>query len=288
MMTVKQVSSLTGVSVRTLQFYDEIGLLKPTETTAAGYRLYGGGALEQLQQILFFKELDFPLKEIKAILESPQFDRAAAFVKQRELLMLKRDHLDGLLGLLDKLIKGETCMDFKEFDMSEYFQVLEDFKRTRTEDIVAQYGSIEKFEEMVSAMKAHEDEFADMAVKRYGSLESFTQAMKQSVSGLLDHGPAISQSEVGGLMEKTEELTRALTADLQRDPASPEVQAATEELIAFVNECSRGVDMGQNYWAMMAEHYGESPKAIEINDRKYGEGASRFMSLAIKAYLDRQ
>lgn len=78
MRTVKQVSALTGVSVRTLQFYDEIGLLKPTSVTEAGYRLYGDGALEVLQQILFFKELDFSLKEIKAILENPSFDRRAA------------------------------------------------------------------------------------------------------------------------------------------------------------------------------------------------------------------
>lgn len=93
MMTVKQVSTLTGVSVRTLQFYDEIGLFQPTEMTEAGYRLYDEHALEVLQQILFFKELDFTLKEIKAIMENPQFNKAAVFKKQRELIQLKRDRL---------------------------------------------------------------------------------------------------------------------------------------------------------------------------------------------------
>lgn len=86
MMTVKQVSVLTGVSVRTLQFYDEIGLLKPTQMTESGYRLYDESALEVLQQILFFKELDFTLKEIKVIMENPQFDKKAAFEKQKELI----------------------------------------------------------------------------------------------------------------------------------------------------------------------------------------------------------
>lgn len=71
MMTVKQVANLTGVSVRTLQFYDEIGLLKPAGLTEAGYRLYDENTLETLQQILFFKELDFTLKEVKTIMENP-------------------------------------------------------------------------------------------------------------------------------------------------------------------------------------------------------------------------
>jgi len=90
MMTVKRVSDLTGVSVRTLQYYDKIGLLSPTELTDAGYRLYDDTALERLQQILLFCELEFPLKEIKAILGSPNFDRKRALSQQIELLELKK------------------------------------------------------------------------------------------------------------------------------------------------------------------------------------------------------
>ena len=78
MKTVHEVSKLTGVSVRTLHHYDEIGLLKPTEVTEAGYRLYGDTALERLQHILLFRELQFPLKDIKDILDSPDFDRNRA------------------------------------------------------------------------------------------------------------------------------------------------------------------------------------------------------------------
>jgi len=133
MMTVKQMSSLTGVSVRTLQFYDEIGLLKPAQVTEAGYRMYDENAVAELQQILFFKELDFTLKEIKAVMASPLYDRKDAFEKQRELIRIKRDRLNALLELLDRLIKGERTLDFKEFDMSNYFQVLTDYKRTHME-----------------------------------------------------------------------------------------------------------------------------------------------------------
>ena len=90
MMTVHAVSKLTGVSIRALQYYDEIGLLPPTRYTEAGYRLYDDAALERLQQILLFRELEFPLKEIKRILENPAFDRSKALEQQIELLTLKR------------------------------------------------------------------------------------------------------------------------------------------------------------------------------------------------------
>ena len=75
MRTVKEISGLTGISVRTLHYYDEIGLLKPTQKSDAGYRLYDDRALEILQQILFFREFDIPLKEIKAVLENPALER---------------------------------------------------------------------------------------------------------------------------------------------------------------------------------------------------------------------
>ena len=100
-LTVKQVAGRTGVSVRTLHYYDEIGLLPPTRTTEAGYRLYGEEALARLQQILFLKELDFPLEEIRAILDDPSFDKTQAMHRHRELLLLKRARLDRLIRLVE-------------------------------------------------------------------------------------------------------------------------------------------------------------------------------------------
>lgn len=273
MMTVKQVSTLTGVSVRTLQFYDEIGLFQPTEMTEAGYRLYDEHALEVLQQILFFKELDFTLKEIKAIMENPQFNKADVFKKQRELIQLKRDRLNGMLELLDKLIHGEMCMDFKEFDMSEYFQALSAFKATHTDEIIKQLGSMEQFDEMLSALQSHEDEIASQAVRQYGSIENYTKAMKEGFQKYLSEGPAVSETEVNGIMEQTELLTKLLTADLSRDTASPEVQEAVSNLIAFCEETNKGIDMGENYWSFTAESYQSNPIYIEANDRKYGGGS---------------
>ena len=107
MKTISQVAKLAGISTRTLQYYDEIGLLKPSEITDSGYRLYNDDTLQELQQILFFKELGFKLMEIKEILQRPDFDRIAAFKKQKELLLLKRNRTDRLIQLLSRLEKGE-------------------------------------------------------------------------------------------------------------------------------------------------------------------------------------
>lgn len=120
MWTVREVSARTGVSVRTLHHYDAIGLLKPTRVTAAGYRLYDDAALRRLQSILLFRELQFPLKEIRAILESPGFDRQKALRQQLELLLLQRKRLDALIRLARETIaSGGDSMDFSAFDKTE-------------------------------------------------------------------------------------------------------------------------------------------------------------------------
>ena len=120
MKTVKEVSSITGVSVRTLHHYDAIGLLKPTRVTEAGYRLYDDTALRRLQTILLFRELQFPLKEIREILDSPGFDQKEALQQQIHLLELQRQHLDALISHARRIqMTGVTIMDFTPFDRSE-------------------------------------------------------------------------------------------------------------------------------------------------------------------------
>ncbi|MDD6320349.1 MAG: MerR family transcriptional regulator [Oscillospiraceae bacterium] len=117
MMTVNEVSKLTGVSVRTLQYYDKIGLLHPAEYTESGYRLYNEANLERLQQILLFRELEFSLKEISAIIDSPDFDKDRALEQQIQLLTLKREHLDNLITFARGIqLGGKNIMDFTPFD----------------------------------------------------------------------------------------------------------------------------------------------------------------------------
>ena len=119
MMTVHEVSEMTGVTIRALQHYDNIGLLHPARRTEAGYRLYDEADLERLQQILLFRELEFPLKDIAEIVDAPGFDSIRALDQQIELLTLKRDHVQNLIDLAQKLKeKGVGTLDFKAFDTS--------------------------------------------------------------------------------------------------------------------------------------------------------------------------
>lgn len=119
MRTVKEVSELTGISVRTLHYYDEIDLLKPTKCSEAGYRLYDDKALETLQQILFFREFDIPLREIKSIMDDPEFDQERTLTSQKRLLELKRDRLDRLIDTIDDILKGENSMNFEVFSQTD-------------------------------------------------------------------------------------------------------------------------------------------------------------------------
>ena len=118
MMTVHEVSKLSGVSIRTLQYYDSIGLLKPSDYTESGYRLYDDAALERLQMILLFKELEIPLKDITKIIDSPQFDRSKALEQQIKLLTLKKEHIENLINLARGINKVgvKQIMDFTAFD----------------------------------------------------------------------------------------------------------------------------------------------------------------------------
>ena len=120
MKTVKQVSALTGVSVRTLHHYDEIGLLKPSRVTNAGYRLYDDTSLRRLHSILLLKELQFSLKDIKDILDDPQFDPMQALQQQIKLLELQKQHLEKLLSHAREIQKtGVIPMDFSSFDTTK-------------------------------------------------------------------------------------------------------------------------------------------------------------------------
>ncbi len=117
MMTVGRVSALTGVSVRALRHYDRIGLLRPAAVSEAGYRLYDDACLERLSAILLFRELEFPLKDIRGILDSPRFDRERALDQQIGLLQLKVEHLENLIDLARGIrLLGVRHMNFTAFD----------------------------------------------------------------------------------------------------------------------------------------------------------------------------
>ncbi len=139
---IKEFSELIGVSVRTLHYYDEIGLLKPAFVDGQnGYRFYNENSLERMQEILFYRELDFPLKSIAEILASPNYDKQKALAEQKRLLTLKKNRLERLIAALDGAEKGEIMMS--AFDNSEYKAA-----RQQYEDEVKQcWGNTDAYKE---------------------------------------------------------------------------------------------------------------------------------------------
>ena len=118
-MQIKEFASFAGVSVRTLHYYDEIGLLKPAYVDrSTGYRYYDETSLLRMQEILFYRELDFPLKSIEEILSDPNYDKMTALTEQKKLLELKKERLERLICAIDGAMKGENIM--KAFDNSEF------------------------------------------------------------------------------------------------------------------------------------------------------------------------
>jgi DNA-binding transcriptional MerR regulator len=188
MRTVKEVSDLTGISVRTLHYYDEIGLLKPTNKSEAGYRLYDDKALEALQQVLFFREFDIPLKEIKAIVENPALDRNQILQMQRNMLTAKKERMERLIASIDDILKGENKMDFAVFsktEMEEMFQTMIEHMPENIRDIaVKEFGSIERWKahymEAVSSEKMQKG-YAKV-VEWYGGKDKFLSVSQNPVS----------------------------------------------------------------------------------------------------------
>lgn len=193
MMTVNEVSKLAKVSIRTLQYYDQIGLLHPTKYTESGYRLYDDTALETLQQILLFRELEFPLKEIKEIINRPDFDRNKALEQQITLLTMKKEHLENLITFARGIkLVGVKTMDFSVFDT----QKMDDYARQAKE----QWGKTAQFQEFKEKAKKRtkEDEqalserFMQMFV-RFGALKDGDPAAAEAQSQVKELQAYISE-----------------------------------------------------------------------------------------------
>ena len=143
-MQIKEFAEFSGVSVRTLHYYDEIGLLKPAFVDkVTGYRFYDESSVLRMQDILFYRELDFSLKSIGKILSSPDYDAKKSLEEQRKLLLLKKERLERIISSIDEAMKGKNVMN--AFDNSEF----EKFKAEAKE----KWGKTEAFEEFESKNK---------------------------------------------------------------------------------------------------------------------------------------
>ena len=164
MKTVHEISELTGLSIRMLQYYDKTGLLKPAAYTEAGYRLYDENSLMRLQQIMLFRELEFPLKVIKTIIDDPDFDKAKSLEAQIELLRLKREQIDKLIGYAELLRKnGGINMDFEAFDKTKIKEYAEKARET--------WGNTEAYKEYSEKSKGRTD--AENSILARGIMDIF-------------------------------------------------------------------------------------------------------------------
>lgn len=278
MRRVKEISELTGISVRTLHYYDEIGLLKPTEKSDAGYRLYDDKALETLQQILFFREFDIPLKEIKAVMENPSLDTKQILQMQRKMLVAKKERMERLIASIDDILKGDNKMDFVVFnktEIEEMFQTTFDHMPENMRNLaVKEFGSVDKWKqhymEAVSSEKMQRG-YAKV-VEWYGGKENFLSVANNPVS-----------------KEVAESYNKRLEAVLQKlaskkgcDADSFEVKEIVGEYSFIMKQFSQ-IKIEKGLMLAQAQYY-RNEKARRITDEKYGAGASDFFAQAIEAF----
>ena len=191
MRTVNEVSKLTGVSIRTLHYYDEIGLLSPTSITEAGYRLYDDTALERLQHIMLFRELEFPLKDIKEIVNGSNFDRNKALEQQIQLLTLKKEHIENLITFARGIRGiGVKNMDFSAFDAKKLDEYAAQAK--------ASWGKTEAYKEFEEKEKNRTKEQSNQIAE--GMMALFTE-----FGLLLKEGKAADSKEVQAQVQKLQD-----------------------------------------------------------------------------------
>ena len=283
MRTVKEISDLTGISVRTLHYYDEIGLLKPTEKSDAGYRLYDDKALETLQQILFFREFDISLKEIKAVLDNPALERNQILQVQRKMLVTKKERMERLIASIDDILKGENKMDFTIFtktEVEEMFQtMLEHMPENMRNIAIKEFGSIEQWKKHYMDVVSSEEMQKGYAkvVEWYGGKDKFLSVARTPVS------KEVAES----YNKRIEAILQKLIAKQNCDIDSFEVKELVGEY-GFVMKQFSQIKEEKSFMMAQAQYY-RNEKIRPMIDEKYGEGASDFFARAIESfYTNRQ
>ena len=282
MRTVKEVSNLTGISVRTLHYYDEIGLLKPTGKSEAGYRLYDDKALEALQQVLFFREFDIPLKKIKAIMANPTLDRNQILEMQKKMLTAKKERMERLIASIDDILKGENKMDFAVFSKTEIEEMFQTMTEHMPENIrniaIKEFGSIEQWKKhymnVVSSEKMQKS-YAKV-VEWYGGKDKFLSAAQNPVS------KEVAQS----YNKRIEAILQKLAAKRNCAVDSFEIKEIVGEY-GFVMKQFSQIKEEKGFMLAQAQYY-RNEKIKPMTDEKYGAGASDFFAQAIEAFYGKE
>ena len=279
MRTVKEISNLTGISVRSLHYYHEIGLLPPTAVSEAGYRLYDDKALETLRQILFFREFDMPLKEIQNILQSTDFDREKILRSQRKMLELKKQRLNRIIDSIDDILKGEEKMDFTVFATQDIEEICEaafaNMSREQQEIAAEQYGGQEEFQKhLVESMSTEQaQKTMSKMLEWYGDKETYMDVAVHPLSAQV--------TEAYG--KRFDAIRKKLAGKRGTDVNSFEVKEIVGEFEFAAKQLFRLKNM-EGFMMEMAKDYRKNQALREHLDQTEGEGTADYLADALEAF----
>ena len=248
MYKINEVSKLTGVSIRMLHHYDKIGLLSPSKRTDSNYRMYNDNDISRLYQILLFKELEFPLQDIKQILDNKDFDREEALKVQRNLIFKKKKRLEHILESIDDTIEnlgGETMgkNNFKAFDYEE--------------------------------VKKHQEKYKEEVEKRYGKSDAYKESQEKTSK--------YSKNDWENIMEDASLIYEELAKLIDKDPADKDVQELVGKWRQYITDNYYNCTI-QIFRGLALMYVGDERFTKNID--KYGEGLAQFMSDAMNIYCD--
>lgn len=248
MYKVKEVSEITGISVRMLHHYDKIGLLKPTAISESGYRLYNDNDLNLIQQILIYRELDFSLKEIKEILGNENLDLKERLKTQKQLIIDKRNRLNKIVETIENTIKdmeGEFIMNKKK-------------------------GMFEGFD-----IEKHNKLYEDETYDKYGDSDAYKESKEKTSK--------YSKEDWNNIIGQIDGVYRELAELKDRDVSDEKVQELIHNWRMIITKnfynCSIEIFSG------LADMYIYDERFTKSID-KYGEGFTNFLSEAMKYYCD--
>lgn len=278
MRTVKEISNITGISVRTLHYYDEIGLLKPTDKSDAGYRLYDDKALEQLQQILFFREFDIPLKEIKAVMDNPALDRNHILKMQREMLLTKIKRMEHLVASIDDILKGDNKMDFAIFNKTEMDEMFQAMTEHMPEEIkqkaIDEFGGLNQWHEhYIKAISS------DDMQKRYRKMLEWFGGKEKYLATVKN---PISKEVVASYQKRMDAILEKLAGKRECPVDSFEVKEIIGEYVFVMKQLYQLQDESGMMLSLAKTYHRKEVK--KVTDEKYGDGAAQFFMQAIEEF----
>ncbi len=275
-MTIHELANFTGCSIRALHYYDKIGLLKPHHTEKNGYRVYNEDSLLQLQQIMFYKEMDLPLKEIKNIMNQPDYDRKEAITEQKELLLAKRNRLNRVINQMELILKGDDTLDFSIFEHNEIEEVLRNrmmqLDHEYQQALIKEYGSLD---ECIKHMMKNESTIKESAIEHFGSVKKYLETLKQA---------PIPKKDMAIFQTKLDHTLKQIVSYKESDDVSlPEIQTMVAEWKTTFQTISQMDDITEIFHTIY-HGYMESPEVIKAMDNIYGEGSTVFVGKAMEYY----